>query len=126
MTTLQIFDPPMCCSTGVCGPNVDPVLPRFAADLHWLVGQGVRVERYNLSQQPEAFVAQEVVTKALTSEGNNCLPLVLVDGAVASAGAYPSRDDLIRMVGLAPQAPPELKLPVVRSCCCGPKTPGKK
>ncbi len=41
MTTLQVFDRPMCCSTGVCGPSVDPVLPRFAADLDWLKGQGV-------------------------------------------------------------------------------------
>ena len=31
MTHLQVFDPPMCCSTGVCGPQVDPELPRFAA-----------------------------------------------------------------------------------------------
>ena len=39
MTKLQVFDPPMCCSTGVCGPNPDPVLPRFASDLQWLANE---------------------------------------------------------------------------------------
>lgn len=57
MTRLQVFDPAMCCSTGVCGPHVDPQLPRFSADLEWLGTQGVEVERYNLAQQPRVFVA---------------------------------------------------------------------
>jgi len=38
---IEVYDPPMCCSTGVCGPAIDPVLPRFAADLEWLKGRGV-------------------------------------------------------------------------------------
>lgn len=49
MTMFQVFDRPMCCSTGVWGPTADPVLARFAADLEWLKGQGVTVERYNLA-----------------------------------------------------------------------------
>ena len=57
MTKLQVFDPAMCCSTGVCGPNPDPVLPRFAADLQWLATQGIAVERFNLAQEPQAFAA---------------------------------------------------------------------
>ncbi|HTN04894.1 MAG TPA: arsenic metallochaperone ArsD family protein, partial [Planctomycetaceae bacterium] len=57
MKHVQIYDKPMCCSTGVCGPQVDPVLPRFAADLDWLKSQGHQVERFNLAQQPDAFIA---------------------------------------------------------------------
>lgn len=49
---IRVFDPPMCCSTGVCGPSVDPELVRFSADLDWLKAQGVTVERYNLSSSP--------------------------------------------------------------------------
>src|SRR5579883_1397331 len=48
-TSVLVYDPPMCCSTGACGPDVDPVLVRFAADLAWLQEQGVAVQRYNLS-----------------------------------------------------------------------------
>lgn len=54
MIAVRVFDPAMCCSTGICGPSVDPQLVRFAADLDWLKGQGVSVERFNLSQQPGA------------------------------------------------------------------------
>ena len=97
MTKLAVYDPPMCCSTGVCGPAVDPVLPRVSADLDWLKRQGVQVERYNLAQQPQAFASNPTVTAALREHGNDCLPLVLVDGEVASRGTYPDRAELARL-----------------------------
>ncbi len=97
---IQVYDPPMCCSTGVCGPSVDPALVRFAADLDWLKRQGVSVERYNLSQQPAAFVENPVVKQALAKEGNDCLPLTLADGAVVLKGRYPTREMLAEYAGL--------------------------
>jgi hypothetical protein len=118
MKIIQVFDPPMCCSTGVCGPTVDPKLVRFAASLHWLTNHGIRVERFNLSQQPQAFAANESVKAALHTEGNACLPLVLVDGVVVSRGVYPDRKHLADFVGLAEQfaaeaaSEPALTLPV--------------
>lgn len=99
MPELSVFDPPMCCSTGVCGPSVDPALPRFAADLEWLQTQGVTVKRFSLSQQPQAFVENEAVRAALTEEGNGCLPLILVNGEIVSRGKYLSRDELLRLSG---------------------------
>jgi AhpD family alkylhydroperoxidase len=102
---LEVFDPPMCCSTGVCGPNVDPALARFSADLHWLANEGVNVERYNLAQQPQAFATNQLVRTALETEGNQCLPLILVNGQVASRGAYPAREELARLAGVAVEAP---------------------
>jgi len=98
---IQVFDPPRCCSTGVCGPSVDPELVRFAADLDWLRRQGVDVERYNLSQQPAAFAGNPAVKDALSKEGNDCLPLTLVDGAVVCRGKYPTREALADYGGLA-------------------------
>jgi hypothetical protein len=96
MYRLEVFDPAMCCSTGVCGPEVDPTLVRFAANLEWLAGQGVEVHRYNLAQEPAAFAASDVVKRAIEDNGIECLPVVLVDGRVASMGAYPSRDQLAK------------------------------
>jgi AhpD family alkylhydroperoxidase len=104
MTRVEVFDPPMCCSTGVCGPSVDPKLARFATDLHWLTNQGIHVERYTLSQQPSAFALNHAVKNALEKEGNQCLPLLLVNGEVASKGVYPTRDDLARLSGIGAQA----------------------
>ncbi len=113
---LEVFDPPMCCSTGVCGPKVDPALVQFAADFHWLAGQGVRVERYNLAQQPQAFAANETVKAALAQYGNDCLPLVLLNDAIVSKGRYPTRPELARLAGV------ELggsELPIISTRCCG-------
>jgi len=100
MTKLQVFDPPMCCSSGVCGPEVDPALVQFTSDFHWLAGEGIAVERYNLAQQPQAFLTNEVVKAALFGEGKACLPLLLVNGRIVSKGRYPSREELGRLVGL--------------------------
>ncbi len=100
MIKLQVFDPAMCCSTGVCGPSVDPALPRFGADLEWLNGKGIRVERYNLAQEVGAFTSNPVVKTVLNSQGTRCLPLVLVDGEIVSQATYPTRKVLAGFVGV--------------------------
>ncbi|QDT53908.1 Arsenical resistance operon trans-acting repressor ArsD [Caulifigura coniformis] len=94
MKTIQVFDKPMCCSTGVCGPRVDPVLPKFAADLDWLKSQGHTVERYNLAQQPQEFLKYPEVHKLIGVRGVECLPIVMVDGKIVSRRGYPSREML--------------------------------
>ena len=100
MTEIRVFDPAMCCSTGLCGPSVDPRLVRFAADLDWLKSQGVSVERFNLSQQPAAFATDPAVVAALEARGEASLPLVKVNGEVVSSGGFPSRDDLATWAGI--------------------------
>lgn len=109
MTKLQVFDPAMCCSTGVCGPSVDPVLPRFAADLEWLKSKGVEVERFNLAQQTAAFTANAVVKESLNRRGTDCLPLILVDGVIIVSGEYPSRSELARYVNVDYEPGPVFK-----------------
>jgi hypothetical protein len=127
MKKVEVFDPPMCCSTGVCGPSVDPALARFSSDLHWLANQRIAVERYNLAQQPQAFAANEVVKAALQEYGNECLPLILLDGAILSKGCYPQREILAQFTGLeaeqgADRSPVDarkpVELPVIGTRCC--------
>ena len=105
--TVEVFDPTMCCSTGICGPSVDPLLPRFAADLEWLAENGVHVTRHNLAQEPAAFATAPLVQAALAEGGTDCLPLVLVDGQIVSQGRYPTRAELAGWTGLdgKPAAP---------------------
>jgi arsenite methyltransferase len=109
MKKLQVFDPAMCCSTGVCGPNVDIVLPRFAADLEWLKSKGVEVERFNLAQQVSAFTENAKVKNTLNTHGAKCLPLVLVDGEIVASGGYPSRAELARHAGVPYEPGPVFK-----------------
>jgi AhpD family alkylhydroperoxidase len=106
--TVEVFDPSMCCSTGVCGPSVDPLLPRFAADLNWLAEHGAQVIRHNLAQEPAAFASDSAVQAALTERGTDCLPLILVDGRIVSQGTYPTRAELASWTGLDGQPAPTL------------------
>ena len=121
MIAIHVFDPAMCCSSGVCGPSVDPQLSRFAADLDWLKKQGVAVERFNLSQQPAAFAQDDAVKSALETKGEAGLPVVKVNGEVKSSGVYPTRVDLAGWAGV--EAKVSLGKPIIltntnTSGCC--------
>jgi hypothetical protein len=113
MTTIQIFDPALCCSTGVCGVEADQALISFAADLDWAKLNGARIERFNLAHQPMAFADNAAVKGFLERSGQEALPVILVDGEIALAGRYPNRAELARWVGVADEA--EAK----RGSCCG-------
>lgn len=116
MTSIQVFDPALCCSTGVCGVDVDQSLVSFSADVEWARQNGAQVERFNLAQQPMAFAQNPVVKAFLERSGQEALPLVLVDGDVALAGRYPNRTELARWAGVTPAvAEPQ----PAKSCCSG-------
>jgi SAM-dependent methyltransferase len=123
---LRVYDPAMCCSTGLCGPDPDAALVQFAADLDALAAHGVAVERFNLAQQPEAFVAEPLVRDRIGAAGIDVLPMLLVGGRVVSEGRYPDRDALIALAGAsAASSEPALDglaLDVAAAPCCGPAT----
>ncbi|HSK78373.1 MAG TPA: arsenite efflux transporter metallochaperone ArsD [Thermoanaerobaculia bacterium] len=117
---VEIFDPPLCCPTGICGPSVDPELTRFSSDLAWLAGQGVGVDRFNLAQQPQAFLANAKVAAILREAGEVALPLVLCQGEVVATGRYPSREALAAAAGLPADVsaePARAGLRVIRKKC---------
>lgn len=99
MTNIQIYDPALCCSTGVCGVDVDQALVSFSADVDWAKQNGARIERFNLAQQPQAFADNALARALLEKSGQHGLPLILVDGQQVQAGRYPSRDELAAWMG---------------------------
>lgn len=124
MSSVEIYDPALCCSTGVCGPSVDPALTQFAADLAWLDTAGVEVQRYNLASEPGKFVERTEVKAVLTAQGEQGLPAVVVDGDLKCTGRYPSRDELTTWTG-AISAPPTSGLSLLpmagdQGACCAP------
>ncbi|MBE0474697.1 arsenite efflux transporter metallochaperone ArsD [Rhodoferax sp.] len=119
MKKVQIFDPALCCSSGVCGTDVDQTLVNFSADADWAKQQGLVIERFNLAQQPMAFADHAAVKGLLERSGESALPITLVDGEVALAGRYPSRDDLARWLGVSPSAVAPTASADQPSCCGG-------
>lgn len=104
MASIQVFDPALCCSTGVCGVDVDQELVGFSADVDWAKQNGAQIERFNLAQQPMVFAENPMVKSFLERSGAEALPLILVDSEVALAGRYPNRTELARWAGIALEA----------------------
>ena len=113
MSAIQIFDPALCCSSGVCGQDIDAKLVQASADIDWAKGLGAQVERFNLAQQPMAFAENEAVRGFLERSGQDSLPITVMDGQVVLAGRYPSRLQLAQWLKL--DAAPA---PVTASACC--------
>ncbi len=99
---VEIFDPPMCCPSGLCGPGIDPVLLRVNEAVLALKKQGMEVERYNLARQPKAFMDNHEVKQLLAKNGKNIMPVVMVNGEVIKTGEYPSYENLCQALGIEP------------------------
>lgn len=99
MTTLTVYDPPMCCATGICGTDVDQGLVELAADLDWLKSQGVNVRRINLSQEPAEFASNATIKELMRESEGDDLPAFLLDGRLVAKARYPSRAELAGWAG---------------------------
>ncbi|VAW03058.1 Arsenical resistance operon trans-acting repressor ArsD [hydrothermal vent metagenome] len=121
MKTLTIYDPAMCCSTGICGAEVDQTLVTFAAGLDWLKGEGVSITRINLSQEPAEFAANKLVSDVLQKTGVDGLPVILIGDELHSSGRYPARAELAELLNVtyAPDTPKST------GCCSDDSEAGK-
>jgi arsenite-transporting ATPase len=102
MKRVQVFEPALCCATGVCGEDVDQGLVTFSADMDFVRSQGGDVSRYNLASEPLVFAETAAVKGFLQVVGSKGLPLVLVDGVTAMTGGYPDRAQLSEWAGVHP------------------------
>lgn len=112
MTKIRVFEPALCCNTGVCGSDVDENLVTFTADLAALTELGVDIERRNLANDPLAFAQDDAVNAFLKLAGSGGLPLTLVDGITVMTGSYPTREQLMQYAGAVDSADDS-------SSCCG-------
>ncbi|PFG16376.1 arsenite-transporting ATPase [Propionicimonas paludicola] len=124
MVSIRVFEPALCCNTGVCGEDVDQALVSFSADLEFLISQGVDISRHNLANDTAAFIQNPVVANFIGAVGSEGLPLVLVDNVAVLTGRYPTREMLVRYAGLASAGAKTLPLATVPSqgCCGGPSS----
>lgn len=112
---ITILDPALCCSTGVCGPDVDDSLVHTAANVKWLKSLGVEVARHNVSNDGEAFQQYPEAIEKLKMDGLNSLPYILKDGKIVMSGRYPEKSEWESLLTTDPA-------PVAQSqdnSCCG-------
>lgn len=93
---VQIFDPPMCCPTGLCGPTLDQTLLDVSEMIVSLQNEGIRVERYQMTSHPQAFLSQPDVMRLVREKQMAALPIVVVRGAVIADGSYPKLAEIQR------------------------------
>jgi hypothetical protein len=122
MSKIEIFDPAMCCSTGVCGPSINKELLRVSAVINNMVKKGANVVRHNLSSEPQAFVDNKKVNEYLNSKGADILPITLVDGEVKKIKEYPTNEEFAEWSGLSKKeiSNVAIKKPT-KSCGCSHK-----
>ena len=100
MSEVEVFEPALCCATGVCGQDVDQQLVTFSADMDFVRSRGGDVSRYNLASEPGTFAENDTVKAFLRVAGSDGLPVVLVDGVTAMTGRYPERGQLAAWAGI--------------------------
>ena len=116
MKKIEVFDPALCCASGVCGVDTDQALVTFAADVDWIRQRGGAVERFNLAQQPLVFAENAIIKGFLEGSGADALPVTLIDGEIALAGRYPTREELSRWLAIEPSS---TGLAIAKGCCSG-------
>jgi len=114
MKAVKIYDPALCCPTGLCGVNIDPELMRIAVVVETLKRKGIAIERYNLRDHPQVYVDNKVINEFLMKEGAEKLPVTTVDGEIAAIGVYPSNQQIAVWFNIS-----EDELTVKKTSCCG-------
>ena len=119
MKTMKIYEPAMCCPTGLCGVGVDPELLRISTVLNTLKQNGVEVQRYNLSSAPAEFVKSKAVTEYLQKFGPEKLPVVTVEDIIVITGRYPTNAEFTSWLDLSGDVLGVQCCEAETSCCCG-------
>ncbi len=100
MKCMRIYEPAMCCSTGLCGVGVDPELLRISTVLNTLEKNGVKVERFNLTSAPQEFIKNSAVNNIIKAEGVEALPLAVLDGEIIMTGRYPTNEEFVKLLNV--------------------------
>lgn len=114
---IEIYDPSMCCSTGVCGPNFNNELLRISTDINNLNKKDISVIRHNLSQEPQAFVSNILVSELLKENGAEILPITLLDNKVVKTRNYPTSKEMSEWLGTNEIELSAIKEKKIGNCC---------
>ena len=125
MHKIRIFEPALCCETGVCGVDVDPELLRITTTVRKLKQEGEDIKRHNLKNDPMEFNTNPVINKYVNEKGLDGLPCVVVDEKVTIESRYPTDQELLKIMDLPTDYLDHIELDAeeekeeTESCCCG-------
>ena len=121
MSKMEIYDPAMCCSTGICGPAVNPELIRVSAVVENLKKNGIEIKRHNLSSEPQAYTNSAAIGKELNAKGTKVLPITVVDGKIVKEAGYPTNEEFAVYLGVDLNKIQSIPVKTqVHKCNCGP------
>lgn len=121
MKNIRIFEPAMCCATGLCGPSIDPELLRISTLLSSLKEKGIVVERYNLTSHPQVFAQNEAVKELLSKHGTAILPVTISGEDVVLTGRYSTNQEVLAWLQVDAQA---IGLKEEPACCAAETASG--
>ncbi|MCR8968468.1 arsenite efflux transporter metallochaperone ArsD [Facklamia sp. 7083-14-GEN3] len=102
MKKIELYEPAMCCQTGICGPSIDPQLLEVAGIFDQINRSDQwQANRYNLAQNPQDFVENGTAIKMIHKNGKKCLPITFVEGEIVKSGEYPSLNEFEAFTGLS-------------------------
>lgn len=91
---VKIYDPALCCPTGLCGVNIDPELMRIAVVIESLKKKGILIERFNLRDNPQVYVDTKVVNDFIQKESIDNFPITTLNGVIVLTKSYPSNKQI--------------------------------
>lgn len=91
---VEIFDPPLCCPTGLCGPVLDTTLVDLGEAILSLQAEGRTVVRHMMTADPQAFMRNREVYQLIRERQLAVLPITVVRGRIVKTDVYPSLDEL--------------------------------
>lgn len=98
---VEVFDPPLCCPTGLCGPVLDTTLLDLGETIVALQAEGLAVTRHMMTTDPQAFMRNREVYEAIKARQLEVLPITVVRGRIVKTGAYPTLDELHAALAVA-------------------------
>lgn len=116
---ITILDPALCCSTGVCGADVDDALVQTSVNVKWLKSIGHEIHRHNISNDAASFKQYPVAIDKLQRDGVDSLPYILVNDRLAMSGRYPEKAEWEKLVSEFDSKKNSTVEPTPADCNCG-------
>ena len=96
-TKVMIFEPPMCCAGGLCGPSIDPALIEIQNTINKIKNEfkeSVDIARIDMAMNFNTFLDNWDIFEKVNKQGISVLPITKVNGSIVAEKLYPDFETL--------------------------------